>query len=141
MLWPNRSGRAFFMPTPPAKVATKGSQENQRRGSYSDSYSSLLAEKGLVFLAPQDVNSEPLGASGVSGASVSGSFLSPRGEESAPDCLVVEREILKKRGLSEDSGNTLLASRKKVTSGIHVPTCPLVELDGRFVFFSTVLTV
>ncbi|XP_069835654.1 uncharacterized protein [Dendropsophus ebraccatus] len=107
---------------PTHQTNPKSSQKDQAGQGPHNSNSALLAKKGVVYLAQEDVSDRPMDSSGQGRSPRPGPSISPSGSEPSPDGMAVERQLLIDRGLSSEVITTLLASRKKVTSTIYLRT-------------------
>ncbi|XP_069813158.1 uncharacterized protein [Dendropsophus ebraccatus] len=108
------------LPTDQASIS--GNTQDQAGQSRRHSGCSLLAQKGVVRLVEETVDSRPLGASGETGSPTPGTSTSPDSTEPSLNSLACERQLLIDRGLSPQVISTLLASRKRVTSAIYLRT-------------------
>ncbi|XP_069830279.1 uncharacterized protein [Dendropsophus ebraccatus] len=107
---------------PTHQTNPKSSQKDQAGQGPHNSNSALLAKKGVVYLAQEDVSDRPMDSSGQGRSPRPGPSISPSGSKPSPDGMAVERQLLIDRGLSSEVITTLLASRKKVTSTIYLRT-------------------
>ncbi|XP_069833017.1 uncharacterized protein [Dendropsophus ebraccatus] len=107
---------------PPVQDDPQSSQEGQAGQSSGHHDSAILAQEGVVLLVEGHVSYRSLGSTRDSGSSQSGSNLPSGSQESPPDSMAIERQILIDRGLSEQVITTLLASKKRVTSEIYLRT-------------------
>ncbi|XP_069830462.1 uncharacterized protein [Dendropsophus ebraccatus] len=78
----------------------QSSQEGQAGQSSGYHDSAILAQEGVVLLVDGHVHYRSLATARDSGSSQSGSDLPSGSQESPPDCMAIERQILIDRGLS-----------------------------------------
>ncbi|XP_069839364.1 uncharacterized protein [Dendropsophus ebraccatus] len=107
---------------PSHQTNSESSQEDQTGQGPCHTDSTLLAKKGLVYLAQKDVPDGSLDTTRQSRSPQPGPSLPSTSSQSSHDCLAFERQLLIDRGLSSEVITTLLASRKRVTSMIYLRT-------------------
>ncbi|CAJ0956315.1 unnamed protein product [Ranitomeya imitator] len=107
---------------PTTEPDTSSGEENQGGSSESHPYRPLLAQKNLVCLAQDNVCSGPLGTARDPELAFAGTDL-PSTSDGAPfDGMVFERSLLVGKGFSPNLVETLLKSRKQVTTKIYSRT-------------------
>ncbi|CAJ0955120.1 unnamed protein product [Ranitomeya imitator] len=107
---------------PTTEPDTSSGEENQGGSSESHPYRPLLAQKNLVCLAQDNVCSGPLGTARDPGLAFSGTDL-PSTSGGAPfDGMEFERSLLVGKGFSPNLVETLLKSRKQITTRIYSRT-------------------
>ncbi|CAJ0958648.1 unnamed protein product [Ranitomeya imitator] len=107
---------------PTTEPDTSSGEENQGGSSESHPYRPLLAQKNLVCLAQDNVRSGPLGTARDPELALSGTDL-PSTSGGAPfDGVEFERSLLVGKGFSPNLVETLLKSRKQITTRIYSRT-------------------
>ncbi|XP_069596830.1 uncharacterized protein [Ranitomeya imitator] len=106
----------------PAKPVASGGQKDKGGSSENHTDRSVLAPKGLVLLAQDHVGGRPLGTARHPGPTSSRSDQPSTSEGSTFDGLVFERSLLKNRGFSPNLIDTLMKSRKLITTKIYSRT-------------------
>ncbi|XP_069609161.1 uncharacterized protein [Ranitomeya imitator] len=116
--WVFSTGLCF----PTTEPDTSSGEENQGGSSESHPYRPLLAQKNLVCLAQDNVCSGPLGTARDPELAFSGTDL-PSTSGGAPfDGMEFERSLLVGKGFSPNLVETLLKSRKQITTRIYSRT-------------------
>lgn len=81
--------------------------------------SAALAKESVVLAPAGPLEPTTLEVTGESGPTITGTSTAPQPSHAQPDSVVSERELLRREGLSERVIETLLQSRKEVTSKIY----------------------
>ncbi|XP_073434410.1 uncharacterized protein [Dendrobates tinctorius] len=102
-------------------ISTSSSvEEDQERQGKGHSHRPVLAQKSMVFELQDHVGRRSLGSPGHPGPSVPGPGLPPSGGWPTSHGVEFERSLLESKGFSPDLIDTLLKSRKVVTTKIYV---------------------
>ncbi|XP_077141331.1 uncharacterized protein LOC143815058 isoform X1 [Ranitomeya variabilis] len=99
-----------------------GHPQGQRGQNKDDPYCPILAKKDMVFLAKDAISLRPMGSSEFARPVTARTDPPPTGDELAFDSLAFERELLIKRGFSDNLVTTLLKCRKPITTKIYGKT-------------------
>lgn len=104
---------------PPNLPHSKGPKKDSGGSGQNNSSCPILAKKGLVFSPEGSVCHRPMGPAGTGGPSSTGSNIPSTSRKSTPNCMDVERDMLKAKGFSNPVISTMLSSRKEVTHKIY----------------------
>ncbi|CAJ0959146.1 unnamed protein product [Ranitomeya imitator] len=101
---------------------TSSGEENQGRSSESHSNCPFLAQENLVRMAQDNIGRRSLGTTRYSKLCFPGTDLPSTSEGTPFNCLEFEQSLLKDRGFSPNFIDTLLKSRKQMTTKIYSRT-------------------